>query len=77
MDLEKLLHNEVIFVRIIWTLVWSFLLTHMAAYVIGAMSGASYTSETFTTASIFAVVFTVFIVILGEAGIPNEPAEKH
>ncbi|TYR79526.1 DUF2929 family protein [Priestia megaterium] len=60
--------------RFIMTFFWSFVLVNMAMYVISSMSSVPYT---FATASILSVVFAVLVMILGEAGIPNEPVHDH
>ncbi|MGC4375380.1 YjzD family protein [Fictibacillus sp. Mic-4] len=58
--------------RFIWTLIWSFLLSNMAFYVLGSMQGGKFD---FTTASIFGVVFALFITVVGEM-LPKE-VEEH
>jgi hypothetical protein len=52
---------------------WGFLLVNMAAYVISSMQGATYN---FATASIFSLVFTVLVFLIG-ALIPNDPVDHH
>ena len=59
--------------RVIWALIWSFLLVHMMSYVIGSMTGGTYD---FNQASIFSVVLAVFVLAIA-AAIPNEPVEQH
>ncbi|EIT84578.1 hypothetical protein A374_14660 [Fictibacillus macauensis ZFHKF-1] len=54
--------------RYIWTLIWSLLLSNMAFYVLSSMQGGTFD---FKQASIFGVVFAVFIFILSFA-IPNK-----
>ncbi|MCF6136827.1 YjzD family protein [Pseudalkalibacillus berkeleyi] len=58
--------------RYIWTLIWSFLLSNMAFYVLSSMQGGSYN---FALASIIGVVFALFVFVLGDAGIKDETAE--
>ncbi|MDT2048102.1 DUF2929 domain-containing protein [Priestia aryabhattai] len=60
--------------RVIAALFWGFLLINMSVYVISSMSGQAFD---FATASIISVVFTLLVIILGEAGVPNEPVENH
>jgi hypothetical protein len=59
--------------RVLWTLIWSFLLVQMMAYVISSMTGSTYD---FVQASIISVVMAAFVMILS-AFIPNEPVEHH
>ncbi|MDX8364459.1 YjzD family protein [Cytobacillus sp. Hm23] len=59
--------------RYFWTFFWTFLLVHMATYVGSSMLGAVYS---FTTGTILAVAFTLFVFIIGEA-LPIEPTENH
>ncbi|WP_017754623.1 YjzD family protein [Calidifontibacillus oryziterrae] len=60
--------------RIFWTLFWSFLLSLMLVYVISSMTGSPFV---FMQGVILAVVFSLVIIIVGEAGVPNEPSESH
>lgn len=57
----------------IWTFFWTFLLIHMASYVVSSMNGAPYE---FMTASIIAVLTTVAIFAIG-AVIPKPQVEHH
>ncbi|KSU84837.1 YjzD family protein [Fictibacillus enclensis] len=57
--------------RYIWTIIWSLLLSNMAFYVLESMQGGKYDSATFSTASVFGVVFAVFVIIIG-AVLPAE-----
>jgi cell shape-determining protein MreD len=50
-------------VRFVMLFFWTFLLTHMAGYLIASMNGAAY--EAVTTSIIAGVAF-VFIIIVGE-----------
>lgn len=59
--------------RVIWTFIWSFVLTQMMSYVIGSMLESTYT---FQEATMFSVAIAVLVLLLG-AAIPNEPAEQH
>jgi len=61
-------------VRIIAAFFWCFILSNMGGYVLSSMTGGSYD---FKASSIMAVVFTVIILVLSEALIPNEPASNH
>lgn len=57
----------------IWTLIWSFLLSEMVAYVGSAMTGAAFNvTDGFILTGIFFV-----IVILVTAIIPDEPTGHH
>ncbi|MDQ0247946.1 putative PurR-regulated permease PerM [Bacillus fengqiuensis] len=60
--------------RILGTFFWSLLLINMTAYVVGSMQGFTYD---FVIASIISVAFSVFVIIMGEALIPNEPVDHH
>ncbi|MGE6630965.1 YjzD family protein [Bacillus sp. NPDC077027] len=57
--------------RFIITLIWIFLLTHMAGYIVASMNKAAYD---FTFTSILAVVFTVILFIFAEVS-PLKDAE--
>lgn len=59
--------------RYFWTFFWTFLLIHMASYVISSMQGAAYD---FGTSSIVAIIASVLIILIGEI-IPNEPSADH
>ncbi|WP_188207126.1 YjzD family protein [Alkalibacillus aidingensis] len=58
--------------RLIWTAVWSFLLSAMIVYVIGSMSGQEF-NVTGTIA--LAVTFSLVTVILGE-GVLKEQSDN-
>jgi hypothetical protein len=58
--------------RYIWTIIWSFLLSNMAFYVLSSMQGGEYS---FYLASGIGLVFALFVFILGDAGIQDETAE--
>ena len=60
--------------RIIATFFWCFVLSNMGGYVLSSMTGGAYN---FTSSTIMSVVFTVIILVLSEALIPNEPVTKH
>ncbi|HWO98049.1 MAG TPA: YjzD family protein [Bacillus sp. (in: firmicutes)] len=60
--------------RILGTFFWSLLLVNMAGYVVGAMQGITYD---YVMASIISVVFSLFLIVMGEALIPNEPVDHH
>lgn len=60
--------------RILGTFFWSLLLVNMAAYVVSSMQGATYD---YVIASTMSVVFSVLLIIIGEAVIPNEPVDHH
>ncbi|MFD1357273.1 YjzD family protein [Fictibacillus halophilus] len=49
--------------RYIWTLIWSLLLSNMIFYVLVSMQGGTFD---FVKASIFGVIFTVVISVIGE-----------
>ncbi|MBO9128663.1 YjzD family protein [Bacillus sp. 165] len=59
--------------RVVWTLIWSFLLSQMMAYVISSMTGTTYD---FMQATIMSVVIAVGVMLVA-AVIPNEPVEHH
>lgn len=58
------------------TLIWTFLLTHMAGYIVSSMNGAAYD---FTLTSILAIVFTVILFIFAEVSPmkETESSTKH
>jgi hypothetical protein len=55
--------------RYIWTIFWAFLLSQMLVYVVGSMQGVAFN---FMTGVLLSIVFSVAIVLLGDAGIPDE-----
>lgn len=67
------MENEVNAMRFFWTFFWSFLLIHMASYVVNAMTGGHYD---FASSSILAVIAIVIIFIIAEV-IPNDPVANH
>ncbi|PLT33860.1 YjzD family protein [Bacillus sp. V5-8f] len=58
--------------RYLWTVIWSFILTHMLTYVVSSMLGSSYNLNTANTLSV-AVAVLIFVVT---AIIPDEPVEN-
>ncbi|WP_081988442.1 YjzD family protein [Halobacillus sp. BBL2006] len=57
--------------RIIWTLIWAFLLSSMAAYVISNMSGGHFD---FLQVIVLTVIFTLAAMVLGDGVIKEEEA---
>ncbi|MBH0228777.1 YjzD family protein [Halobacillus yeomjeoni] len=57
--------------RIIWTLIWAFLLSSMTAYVISNMAGGSFH---LSQVIIMTILFTVVAAVLGEGIIKEEEA---
>ncbi|MBA2174502.1 YjzD family protein [Halobacillus locisalis] len=53
----------------IWTIIWSFLLSFMAAYVISNMAGGSFS---FTQVIVTTILFAVAAIVLGEGAITEE-----
>lgn len=60
--------------RIFWTVFWTFLLSQMLVYVVSSMTGGTYD---FMQGIFLCVVFSIIVIFLGEAGVPNEPQESH
>ncbi|MGM7700885.1 YjzD family protein [Pseudalkalibacillus sp. Hm43] len=58
--------------RYIWTIIWSFLLSNMAFYVLSSMQGGDYS---FGLATGIGLAMAVFVFVLGEAGIKDETTE--
>ncbi|WP_349410242.1 YjzD family protein [Pseudalkalibacillus sp. SCS-8] len=58
--------------RYIWTIIWALLLSNMAFYVLSSMQGGEYS---LLLASVIGLIFSVFVFILGDAGIQDETAE--
>ncbi|WP_079480643.1 YjzD family protein [Halobacillus salinus] len=54
--------------RYIWTIIWAFLLSFMAAYVISNMSGGSFA---FSQVIVTTILFTLAAIILGEGVITD------
>ncbi|MGD7045267.1 YjzD family protein [Jeotgalibacillus proteolyticus] len=57
----------------LWTFIWTFLLIHMATYVVSSMNGAEYE---FMTATILAVITTAALFVIGTI-IPKPHTEQH
>ncbi|WLR49543.1 YjzD family protein [Halobacillus litoralis] len=57
--------------RMIWTIIWAFLLSLMAAYVVSNMAGSSFA---FSQVIIMTILFTLAAVVLGEGIIKEEEA---
>lgn len=55
--------------RYIWTIMWAFLLSLMAAYVVSNMSGGSFE---FSQVIVTTILFTLAAIILGEGVISEE-----
>ncbi|MCA0969602.1 YjzD family protein [Halobacillus litoralis] len=55
--------------RYIWTIIWAFLLSFMAAYVISNMAGGSFA---FSQVIVTTILFTLAAIILGEGVISEE-----
>ncbi|MFN2747102.1 MULTISPECIES: YjzD family protein [Bacillus] len=49
--------------RFVVTFIWTFLLAHMACYIVGAMNGAAYN---FQTSSIMGFIIFAAVIVLGE-----------
>ncbi|ASB90134.1 YjzD family protein [Bacillus sonorensis] len=60
--------------RFIVTFIWTFILTQMACYIIGAMGGAEYD---FTLSSIMGIIITVIVIVLGEIMPVQKDANQH
>ncbi|MGP4082206.1 YjzD family protein [Bacillus sp. Marseille-Q3570] len=58
--------------RYIWTIIWALLLSNMAFYVLSSMQGGHYS---FGLASVIGLIFSVFVFVLGDAGIKDETTE--
>lgn len=56
------------------TFIWTFVLTQMACYIVGAMNGAAYD---FQTSSIMGVIITVAVIVLGEIMPVKQDASQH
>ncbi|ELK45219.1 YjzD family protein [Halobacillus sp. ACCC02827] len=55
--------------RMIWTIVWAFLLSFMSAYVVSNMSGSDFA---FSQVITMTILFTLAAVVLGEGLIKDE-----
>lgn len=55
--------------RMIWTIIWSFLLSAMATYVISNMTGGHFE---FSQVIVLTIVFVVTAVVLGEGLLKDE-----
>ncbi|ADP31609.1 DUF2929 domain-containing protein [Bacillus atrophaeus] len=61
--------------RFIVAFIWTFLLSHMACYLIASMNRAEYNV---TTSSVIAVIITVLVIVLGEMlPMKNETSQQH
>lgn len=59
--------------KIVWTFIWSFLLSEMIMYVGGSMNGVAFN---FKNGLIMTFIFTIVILLITTM-IPNEPVEHH
>ncbi|MBN9655780.1 DUF2929 family protein [Halobacillus litoralis] len=57
--------------RMIWTIIWAFLLSFMSAYVVSNMAGSSFS---FSQVIIMTILFTLAAVVLGDGIIKEEEA---
>jgi hypothetical protein len=55
--------------RYFWTIFWAFLLSQMLVYVISSMQGFAFS---FTNGVLLTVIFSIAVIFLGDAGIPDE-----
>ncbi|MCP3031993.1 YjzD family protein [Halobacillus sp. A1] len=55
--------------RMIWTVLWAFLLSFMTAYVVSNMAGTSFS---FLQVIIMTILFSVAAIVLGEGVIKEE-----
>ncbi|KAF1680218.1 YjzD family protein [Bacillus mexicanus] len=60
--------------RYIIAFIWTFLLSHMACYLVASMNNAEYNIK---TSSIIAVVLYVLIIVLAEIMPMNKNANQH
>ncbi|TFB22027.1 DUF2929 family protein [Filobacillus milosensis] len=55
--------------RLIWTVIWSFLLSLMVVYVLASMTGDDFS---LTLATVLTALFTLAAVILGDGVIKED-----
>ncbi|RPF52096.1 YjzD family protein [Aquisalibacillus elongatus] len=55
--------------RLIWTVIWSFLLSLMVVYVLASMTGDEFS---LSFAGILTAIFTIVAVVLGEGVIKDD-----
>ncbi|MBN8233707.1 DUF2929 family protein [Halobacillus kuroshimensis] len=55
--------------RMIWTILWAFVLSFMSAYVISNMAGGSFA---FSQVIVMTILFTLAAVVLGDGLIKDE-----
>jgi len=61
-------------VRFIIGFIWTFLLTHMACYLVASMNSAAYN---FKQSSVIAVVIAVLVFVLAEIMPVKQDANQH
>ncbi|MBO8156262.1 MAG: YjzD family protein [Bacillaceae bacterium] len=57
--------------KLIWTIIWSFLLSSMVVYVIGNMNGTHFD---FTLVAVLTVSFTIAAAVLGDGILKEDDA---
>ncbi|WP_062105296.1 DUF2929 family protein [Bacillus niameyensis] len=60
--------------KLIMSVIWGFILSHVLSYVISSMTGAPYS---FTTASLLSIGIIIFVYLIGMASITTQPSEEH
>ncbi|KGX86042.1 YjzD family protein [Pontibacillus marinus] len=55
--------------RLLWTIIWSFLLSSMVTYVVSSMQGGSFTWSAVIAST---VAFVLAVVALGEGALKEE-----
>ncbi|MCD5324702.1 MULTISPECIES: YjzD family protein [Pontibacillus] len=55
--------------RLIWSIIWSFLLSCMTVYVVNSMDGLAFNM---TQAIVLTIGFTVAVVLLGEGALAED-----
>ncbi|CAN2252848.1 MULTISPECIES: YjzD family protein [Bacillus] len=63
--------------RYIIAFIWTFLLSHMACYLIASMNSVAYQFNEFKTSSVIAVILYVLIMVLAEIMPMNKNADQH
>jgi len=61
-------------VRFVVAFFWTFLLTQMACYIVGAMNGAGYDLQ---TSVIMGFIITAAVIVLGEIMPVKQDASQH
>lgn len=68
-NLKQNVETEVRSMQLVWTIIWSFLLSSMVTYVVSSMQGGEFA---WSLVLVSTIAFTVAVVVLGEGALKEE-----